>query len=73
MAGLGQQPDPTPVYSVGEGILRAMQEHGENPASDEVYMKRGEVDEWSEAFSDAGCRYLYLPSVNRVFRYEASS
>lgn len=66
-------PEPGPSYSVGPGILTSMAEHGDKPASDEVFFKKGERDEWSEAFAASGARYIYLPSINRVFRYEPAA
>jgi hypothetical protein len=62
-----------PVYSVGEGIMRAMQERGDTPASDEMYTKRGERDEWSEAYGTSGRRYMWLPGVGRLFVYEPAA
>lgn len=69
----GSAPAPVePGFSVGPGILAAMSEHGESPAANEVYIKKGERDEWSEAVTTTGTRYIYLPSVGRVFRYPAA-
>lgn len=69
----GSAPAPAePTFSVGPGILQAMAEHGESPAADEVFVKKGERDAWSEAVSSVGTRYIYLPSVGRVFRYPAA-
>lgn len=62
-----------PSYSVGPGILQAMKDRGDSPATDEMFTKRGEYDEWSEAYSASGRRYMYLPAVARVFVYEPAA
>jgi hypothetical protein len=62
-------PGAVPDYSVGQGILDAMAAHGDVPGSDEVYLKAGTRDAYSEAAAQSGGRYLYLPSVGRVFYY----
>ncbi len=69
----GANVTPGAAYSVGPGILTEMTAHGETPACDELYFKQGERDEWSEAVSNTGARYIYLPSVGRVFRYEPAA
>lgn len=66
-------PPPTPEYSVGPGILSAMQAQGDRPSTDELYFKKGERDEWSEAYGVSGARYLYLVSINKVFRYDPAA
>jgi len=67
------EPPSTPTgYTVGSGILDAMTAHGDVPASNEVYT-RGGRDEWSEAFAASGARYIWLPSIGRVFRYEPAA
>lgn len=63
---------PAGQYAVGKGILDAMTAHGDVPATDEVYTK-GQRDEWSEAFAASGARYIWLPSIGRVFRYEPAA
>lgn len=74
MVGLeGEQPVPEPTFSVGSGILDAMTARGSAPASDEMYTKRGEVDEWSEAYDRDGRRYIWLPAVGRIFVYEPAA
>lgn len=61
---------PTPdTFSVGNGIRAAMVAHSDAPASDELQFKRGDKDEWAEAIGRSGSRYLYVTSLNRVFRY----
>lgn len=65
---------PVPsTYSVGPGILAAMQAHADDPATDEMFTKRGDKDEWSEAYGTSGARYLYLPATNRVHRYDPAA
>lgn len=61
-----------PTYSVGLGILDAMMARGDVPATDEMYMK-GQRDEWSEAFAASGRRYIWLPSIGRVFVYDPAA
>lgn len=73
MAALGQAPAPQPVYSVGPGILQAMTDRGDQPACDELFFKQGERDEWSEAFGTSGRRYIWLPSVARIFVYDPAA
>src|SRR5262245_1018355 len=68
MALLEAGPAP-PVFSVGPGILAKMSEAGDTPASDELFFKHGEKDEWSEAFGASGARYVYVGSLNRTFRF----
>lgn len=65
-------PPPSTTYAVGEGIMAAMRERGDRPASNEVYTK-GAVDEWSEAFGVSGRRYIWLPAISRVFTYEPAA
>lgn len=66
------EPPPLVTFSVGQGILDAMAAHGDVPGSDEVYLKAGTRDAYSEAAAQSGGRYLYLPSVGRVFYYPPS-
>jgi hypothetical protein len=79
MGRLKQQPDggagvpDQPSYSVGTGILEAMAARGDRPASDEMFTKRGERDEWSEAYGVSGRRYIWLPAVARIFVYEPAA
>lgn len=70
-APLVTEPPATVTYNVGQGILEEMQRHGDVPGSDEVYMKTTR-DAWSEAQAVSGCRYLWLPSAGRVWRYPPS-
>lgn len=66
-------PAPMPdVFSVGQGIRALMAEYGDVPATDELYYKndRGE-NQYSEAFGQSGSSYVYLFSLNRVFRFQA--
>ena len=60
---------PAEPYLVGQGILAAMTAHGDVPGSDEVYVKEGGRDAWSEALALSGTRYLYLPSASKTFRF----
>lgn len=64
---------PDTTYTVGPGILAAMQARGSAPATDEMYTKRGDVDEWSEAYDRDGRRYIWLPSISRLFVYEPAA
>lgn len=74
LAALGKEAPVTPSpYAVGPGILTAMQERGDQPATDELFFKHGDKDEWSEAYGTSGSRYLYLVSLNRVFRYDPAA
>jgi hypothetical protein len=66
-------PAPSPDFSVGGGILAAMQAHGDQPASDEVYVKHGDKDAWSEALGASGSLYRWVPAVGRVFRYDPAA
>lgn len=69
-------PPPPPSgssFSVGEGILNAMKAAGSSPSSNELFFKRGTEDEWSEAFDQQGRRYIWLPRVGRVFRYDPAA
>lgn len=63
---------PMMTYNVGQGILEEMQRHGDVPGSDEIYMKSGSRDAWSEAQALSGHRYIWLPSAGRVWRYPPS-
>jgi lysozyme len=69
----GTAPAPVPVppaYSVGVGILAAMAAHGDRPATDEMFTKRAEKDEWSEAFGQpSGARYVYVTALGRTLRF----
>jgi hypothetical protein len=71
-APLVTEPPPIVTYSVGQGILDAMTANGDVPGSDEIYMKSGSRDAWSEATALSGHRYLWLPSAGRVWRYPPS-
>jgi GH25 family lysozyme M1 (1,4-beta-N-acetylmuramidase) len=62
-------PTTPPTYHVGQGILDSMAAHGDTAGSDEVYFKHGSTDEWSEAIGTSGARYIWVPSVARVFYY----
>lgn len=70
-------PPPPPVESpfvVGEGILKAMKDRGDSPASSELFFKSQDGrDEWSECFSTSGRRYIWLPSAGRVFAYDPAA
>jgi hypothetical protein len=66
-------PDQASTFAVGPGILAEMHAHGDQPACDELFFKQGERDEWSEAYGTSGRRYIYLPSINRVFRYDPAA
>lgn len=71
-APLVTEPPATVTYSVGPGITEAMAAHGDVPGSDEVFIKSGTRDAWSEALALAGARYVWLPSAGRVIRYPPS-
>jgi hypothetical protein len=66
-------PTPAPAYAVGPGILAAMQAHGDQAASDEVYTKSGSKDAWSEAMGRSGAVYRYLPATGAVHRYDPAA
>lgn len=66
-------PSPSSEYSVGPGILAAMQAHGDQVASDEVYVKSGNQDAWSEAMGRSGAMYRYLPATGAVYRYDPAA
>lgn len=67
-------PIPEPLaFSVGPGILAAMQARGDRPASDELFFKHGERDAYSEAFGASGARYVWLPAAGRVIRFEPAA
>lgn len=73
LAAFGRRATPAPSYAVGPGILQAMTERGDVPASDELFFKRDTRDEWSEAFSVSGRRYIWLPSIGRIFVYDPAA
>lgn len=68
----GAMPSPA-EYSVGPGILAEMTAHGDVPATDEIYVKNGGQDVYSEAYGTSGSRYIYLPSMNKVWRYDPAA
>lgn len=72
MAALGKE-TPVQEFSVGPGLLTAMQTRGDSPASDELFFKKDTRDEWSEAFGASGRRYIWLPSVGRVVVYDPAA
>lgn len=61
-------------FVLGEGIADAMDFAGVLPASDECYVKNPDkslnpgADAFSIAFSEDGEPFVYLPSLNKVFR-----
>lgn len=63
-------PDPS-AWVVGPGILAAMAAHGDQPASDEVYAAPDRA--WSEAFGQSGSRYVWVPSLGRVTRFDPAA
>jgi GH25 family lysozyme M1 (1,4-beta-N-acetylmuramidase) len=70
------QPQPVPApsgYAVGQGILDKMAEHGDQPASDEVYAKGNGRDAFSEAYGTSGARYVYIPSLGRTYRFDPAA
>lgn len=66
-------PVPSPEFSVGPGLLAAMQAHGDQAASDEIYVKSGSQDAWSEAMGRSGAVYRYLPATGAVHRYDPAA
>jgi hypothetical protein len=62
-----------PTRDVGSGILAAMAANDDDPASDELFFKKGNKDEWSEAYGTSGARYVYLFATNRVYRYDPAA
>jgi N-acetyl-anhydromuramyl-L-alanine amidase AmpD len=74
LSAIKEAPVVTPdTYSVGQGIRDAMAANGDAPATDEMFTKRGDKDEWSEAYGVSGSRYVYLPSTGRTFRYSPAA
>lgn len=70
----GGAPVPVPSpYAVGPGILAAMSAHADDPATDEIFIKAGGKDAYSEAYGTSGARYVYLPSTNRTHRYDPAA
>jgi GH25 family lysozyme M1 (1,4-beta-N-acetylmuramidase) len=53
---------PATTYNVGPGILVAMQENQDIPATNEHYL----TPDWSEAYGESGSKYVYIASLNRV-------
>jgi hypothetical protein len=70
-----QQPvlAPASLYAVGGGILAAMQAHGDAAATDEMYTKQGDKDEWSEAMGASGSIYRYVFATGAVHRYDPAA
>lgn len=64
---LPQEPE-LPEYAVGPGILDAMQDYGDRPATNEHYL----TPDWSEAYGASGRKYVYIASLNRVESYAPS-
>lgn len=74
MTLLLKEPQPMPsTYSVGPGILAAMTAHSDDPATDEIFIKSGGKDAYSEAYGTSGARYVYLPATNRTHRYDPAA
>ena len=69
MTALGMETPMPSVYAVGPGVLAKMAETGDQPASDELFFKHGDKDEWSETYGQSGSKYVYIFSLNRTFRY----
>jgi GH25 family lysozyme M1 (1,4-beta-N-acetylmuramidase) len=67
-AGTEPSEPPATVYAVGEGVLAAMAEHGDQPGSDEVYPNPF----WSETMSTNGTYYRWLKATGQTFRYPAA-
>ncbi len=59
-------------WRVGDGLRNLMKEHGDSPATHEMYYKDefGE-NQYSEAFGQSGARYCYVFSLNQNFRFPA--
>lgn len=67
----GAAPAPAPLpasYAVGDGVRALMAEHGEEPASDEVYPNAF----WSETMATSGAYYRWLKATGQTFRYPAA-
>lgn len=69
----GAVEQPTTGYAVGQGIVDAMAARGDQPATDEIFVKHGERDAYSEAYGTSGTRYVYLPATGRVHRFEPAA
>ncbi|MGE3270382.1 MAG: glycoside hydrolase family 25 protein [Chloroflexota bacterium] len=69
----GAQPQAVTGFSVGEGLRAAMAERGDQPASDEVFMKHEGRDSWSEAFGVSGARYVWVPTLGRAVRFDPAA
>lgn len=52
-------------HVVGPGLLEAMTRRGEVPATSEVFF--GGDDGWSQAISNIGRTYIWVPSLGRAF------
>jgi lysozyme len=61
--------EPSNEYAVGPGILQAMQDHGDQPATDEVY----HGSQYSEAWGASGAHYVYLAATNMTHRYDPAA
>lgn len=67
-------PPPASTFSVGPGLLQAMQAHGDLPSTDELYFKSSGLDMYSEAFgAPSGARYVWVVSSNQSFRFAPSA
>jgi hypothetical protein len=64
---------PPSTFAVGPGLLAAMQAHGDQPATDEIYVKSGGKDMYSEALGRSGARYVYLFATNATHRYDPAA
>ncbi len=75
MAGLNgaTPPAPTPQYAVGPGILAQMALNADDPATDEMYVKSGGRDMYSEAMGTSGAIYRYVFATNRTHRYDPAA
>lgn len=74
MAALtGDVPAPASEYVVGQGIIDSMAARGDQPATDEIFVKHADRDAYSEAYGVSGCRYVYLPATGRVHRFEPAA
>ena len=60
------------AYTVGQGVLEQMKQHGDQPATDEIYHPIGAPQgkhQYSETFGKSGTRYVYVFDTNTTYRF----
>jgi hypothetical protein len=69
---------PRREFAVGPGVRALMKQHGDEPATDEIFHPRTDkaakptVDgqhQFSETFGTSGARYVYLFATNQTYRF----